>query len=338
MKAVGLYKYLPVSDEESLVDLEVAKPKAAGHDLLVKVKAVSVNPVDVKVRAPKDKVETEPKILGWDAAGIVEEVGEEVTLFKTGDEVYYAGSIARPGCNSEYHLVEESIAAKKPKSLNFAEAAAMPLTTITAWEALFDRLGISEQPDDNKGRSILIINAAGGVGSIATQLAQFAGLNVIGTASRPETEKWTKAHGADQVINHHRDFLPQLKELDVQGVDYVLCLHSTEKHWANMAEAIAPQGRIASIVEVDRPLDVQQLMNKSASFSWEFMFTRPAHQTSDRIKQHELLGKAAELFDSGQLKATLTKTIHGINAKNMRQAHEIVEKDKMIGKLVVEGF
>lgn len=335
MKAVGLYHYLPISDPESLIDVTLPKPKAEGHDLLVKVKAISVNPVDVKVRAPKDKTEQTPKILGWDVAGVVEEVGEAVTLFQPGDEVYYAGSIDRQGCYSEYHLVEESIVAKKPASLSFAEAAALPLTTITAWEALFDRLGVSKSKEDNKGKSILIINAAGGVGSIATQLANYFGLTVIGTASRSETEAWAKQHGTHIVINHHEAFLPQLEKEGIPAVNYILCLHSTDKHWNNMAQAIAPQGHIASIVETEEPHNLDLLKSKSVSFAWEFMFTRALYQTEDRIEQHRLLDDVAKLVDQGIIKTTINKQLKGINAATLREAHQIVESNKMIGKLVV---
>lgn len=246
MKAVGLYKYLPVDHPESLIDVELEKPAPAGRDLLVRVKAISVNPVDVKVRAPKDRTETEPRVIGWDVAGVVEQTGPDCTLFQPGDEVYYAGSIVRAGGNSEFHLVDERIVGFKPATLDFAQAAALPLTSITAWEALFDRLGISSEQGGNPGRTLLIIGAAGGVGSIATQLAKYAGLMVIGTASRPESAKWVKELGADHVINHFEDFIPQLKAIGLESVDYIFCLNSTEKHWRNMAEAIAPQGKICS--------------------------------------------------------------------------------------------
>lgn len=335
MKAVGLYQYLPISNPESLIDVTVPKPKAVGHDILVKVKAISVNPVDVKIRAPKDNIEQTPKILGWDVSGIVEEVGEAVTLFKPGDEVYYAGSIDRPGCYSEYHLVEESIAAKKPASLSYAEAAALPLTTITAWEALFDRLGVSKIKEDNRGKSILIINATGGVGAIATQLANYYGLTVIGTASRPETEAWAQKHGSHIVINHHEDFLPQLKKEGIPAANYILCLHSTDKHWTNMADAIAPQGHIASIVETEELHNLDLLKSKSVSFSWEFMFTRALYQTEDRIEQHRLLDEVAKLVDQGMIKTTINERLKGINAATLREAHKKIESNTMIGKLVI---
>ncbi|CAM3120460.1 zinc-binding alcohol dehydrogenase family protein [Sporolactobacillus spathodeae] len=336
MKAVGLYKYLPASDPECFVDVSVPKPEPKGHDLLVRVQAISINPVDTKVRAPKDQVEPTPKILGYDAAGIVEAVGEAVTLFKPGDKVYYAGAINRSGSYAAYQLVEDAIVGPMPQNLSFAEAAAMPLTTITAWEALVDRLGIPAERGASKGKSILIINAAGGVGSVATQLASYFGLTVIGTASRPQTEAWTKKHGADFVISHRQEFLPQLQAIGfAEGVDYILCLHSTDRHWKNMAEAIKPQGRIASIVENEQPLELGLLKSKSASFSWEFMFTRPVYQTPDRIKQHQLLETAAQLMEQGMIQSTMHEQWQGINAANIRLAHQQIEANQSIGKLVI---
>ncbi|WP_232276687.1 zinc-binding alcohol dehydrogenase family protein [Paenibacillus sp. 481] len=338
MKAVGLHRYLPISDEDSLLDVEVAKPTPNGHDILVQVKAISVNPVDTKVRKPKDTVEQEPKILGWDVAGIVEQVGPGVTLFKSGDEVYYAGSITRAGGNSEYHLVDERIVGKKPASLDFAQAAALPLTAITAWESLYDRLGISGHQDLNQQKTILMIGAAGGVGSIATQFAHLAGLTVIGTASRPESVEWVKQQGAAHVINHFEPFMPQLRLLGFESVDYILCLSHTDLHWANMVDAIAPQGKICSIVDSPVPLDLSQLKNKSATFVWEFMFTRPMYNTLDMIEQHKLLNAVADLVDAGKVKTTVTERLTPINASNLRLAHAKLEIGRTIGKIVLEHF
>lgn len=338
MKAVGLYKYLPIEDPESLLDVEVEKPVPAGRDLLVKVRAISVNPVDYKVRSPKNREESEPKILGWDVAGVVEQVGPEVTLFRPGDEVFYAGSITRPGGNSEFHLVDERIVGMKPSKLDFAQAAALPLTSITAWESLYDRLGISRNKGDNEGKTILIIGAAGGVGSIATQLAKYSGLTVIGTASRPESADWVTGLGADHVINHFEDFLPQLKAAGWEQVDYILCLNSTEKHWSNMAEAIAPQGKICSIVETDELLNLTLLKNKSVTFVWELMFTRSTYQTPDMIEQHSLLDELARLVDDGVLRTTTNETLKPINAANLRKAHAMLETGRTVGKVVLEGF
>ncbi|MET3508059.1 zinc-binding alcohol dehydrogenase family protein [Halalkalibacter oceani] len=338
MKAVGLYKYLPIEKEESLMDVQVEKPVPTKKDLLVKIKAISINPVDVKVRAPKDKEEKEPRILGWDASGVVEEVGPECTIFKPGDEVYYSGDLTRPGTYSEYHLVDERIVGLKPKSLNFAQSAALPLTSITAWESLFDRLMIDiNNHQENRSKSILIIGGAGGVGSIAIQLAKLAGLQVIATASREESKQWVNKLGADYIINYHENFRTQLEQYDIEGVPYILCLNETEQHWENMADIILPQGRICSIVEMDNPIDLTALKNKSVTFAWEFMFTRSMYQTSDMIKQHELLSELSKLIDQGKIKTTLTETLKPMNAETLRRAHKMVEKGSMIGKVVVEN-
>ncbi|SDI90720.1 zinc-binding alcohol dehydrogenase family protein [Natribacillus halophilus] len=334
MKAVGFYQSLPITDENSLQDVEVEKPQAAGKDLLVKVKAISVNPVDTKQRRGGDPEGNEPKILGWDVAGVVEEVGNEAELFNVGDEVYYAGSVTRPGGNSEFHLVDERIVGKKPEKLDFVEAAALPLTTITAWEALFERMHLSMQADANKGNSILIIGAAGGVGSIATQIAKLSGLETIGTASRKESIDWAKSRGADKTINHYERFMPQLEE----PVDYILCCNNTDQHWENMAEAVAPQGHIVTIVETKEKQNLDQLKNKSASFSYEFMFTRSMYGTEDMIEQHRLLNEVSKLVDEGKIHTTLTEHGGAINAENLRNAHEKIESGKMIGKIVLENF
>lgn len=338
MKAVGLYKYLPIENPESLIDVEVDKPSPTGRDLLVRVQAVSVNPVDYKVRSPKNREESVPKVLGWDVAGVVEQVGPEATLFCPGDEVYYAGSIIRPGGNSEFHLVDERIVGVKPSTLDFAQAAALPLTSITAWESLYDRLGVSLSKADNAGKTLLIIGAAGGVGSIAIQLAKNSGLTVIGTASRPESVSWAKALGADHIINHFEAFVPQLKAAGFDQVDYVLCLNSTGKHWANMAEAIAPQGKICSIVETEQLLNLTLLKNKSVTFAWELMFTRSTYQTPDMIEQHKLLNEVARLVDAGVIRTTTNGTLRPINAENLRKAHAMLETERTVGKVVLEGF
>ena len=337
MKAVGLFKYLPVEHEESFVDVTLDKPTPTGHDVLVAVKAISVNPVDTKVRAPKDKVESEPRVLGWDAAGEVIAVGDEVEHYSVGDRVYYAGDITRSGSNSEYQLVDERIVGRMPETLDFAQAAALPLTGITAWEALFERLQVSKTGED-KGKSILIIGGAGGVGSIAIQLAKrIAKLDVIATASRPESIDWVKARGADRVINHRNPIDEELKAIGAPNVDYILCLNSTEQHWAAMANAIAPQGRITSIVETPA-VDLDLLKSKSASFTWEFMFTRSMYQTPDMIEQKKLLDEIGALVDRGELVTTAKTVIQPINAKNLRKAHGLVEQGSSIGKVVLADW
>ena len=338
MKAIGLTKYLPITDSASLVDLELPKPEAEGHDLLVSVKAISVNPVDVKIRAPKDGVEDPPRVLGWDAAGVVEAVGPDVTLFSPGDEVFYAGSITRPGTNSEFHLVDERIVGNKPKSLTFAGAAALPLTSITAWEALFDRMGVSRDGSDD-GKSLLVLGGAGGVGSIAIQVArQVARLNVIATASRDESRAWCLELGADHVVNHREDIPAQLEQIGFEHVDYVLCFNDTDGHWNTMAEVLAPQGHICSIVETSAPVDIKPLMVKSASFSWELMFTRPMFGTSDMIEQHNLLNEVALLVEAGKVRTTSAEVVGLINAENVRKAHAQIETGRTIGKVVLEGW
>ncbi|WP_041707333.1 zinc-binding alcohol dehydrogenase family protein [Alicyclobacillus acidocaldarius] len=338
MKAVGLYRYLPISDPESLLDLEVERPRPQGRDLLVQIQAVSVNPVDTKIRAPKDRVESTPKILGFDAAGIVVETGPDCQWYKPGDEVFYAGSNVRQGTNAEYHLVDERIVGRKPKALSFAEAAALPLTSLTAWEALEDRLGFSLEPGANRGTPLLIIGAAGGVGSVATQLAKRAGFTVIGTASRPETKAWALQHGADHIIDHTRPFRPQLEALGFHDVDAILCLNATDKHWEQMADVIAPQGKICSIVETSTLLNLELLFGKSVTFAWELMFTRPRYQTADMARQRDILNRVADLVDAGEIQSTMTEHLSPINAENLRKAHAKLESGRTIGKIVLSGF
>lgn len=338
MKSIGFYRSLPLSDNESLLDLETEKPSPTGRDLLVKIAAISVNPADIRNREAGYDGKGTPKVIGWDAAGIVEEVGPDCTLFRPGDEVYYAGDIARPGCNSEFQLVDERIVGRKPATLDFAQAAAMPLTSITAWEGLYHRLGISRNAEDNRKRTILIIGAAGGVGSVATQLAKLAGLTVIGTSSRPESARWSKEHGADYIIDHKQPFAPQLRELGFEAVDFIFCLNDTSAHWANMAESIVPQGRICSIVPAVQPVNLDAMFYKSVSFHWELMFTRALYRTEDMLEQHRLLNEVASLIDEGKVKCTLTQRFGPINAANLRLAHETVSAGSMIGKLVLEGF
>ena len=338
MKAIGLFKYLPISDKNSLIDVDLDKPQAKGRDLLVAVRAISVNPVDTKVRAPKDIVEEQPKVLGWDAAGEVVAIGPDVQDYKVGDRVYYAGDITRPGSNSEFQLIDERIVGQTPKRLSDPEAAALPLTSITAWEGLFDRLGISKDGKD-KGKTILIIGGAGGVGSIAIQLAKkLAGLRVVATASRAESSAWVKQLGADLVVNHRKPLDQELKNAGEPPVDYIFCLNATSSHWKAMAEAIAPQGHICSIVETPEPVDLDLLKLKSATFAWEFMFTRAMFQTPDMIEQQYLLNTIAELIDNGVIRTTLSEVITPINAANLRKAHAHIEQGRAIGKIVLADW
>jgi len=338
MKAVGLTRYLPIDDPQALVDVELPQPVPGPRDLLVKVEAISVNPVDTKVRAPKPQVEETPRVLGWDAAGTVVAVGAEVTMFRPGDEVFYAGSITRPGANSAFHTVDERIAAIKPRSLDFAASAALPLTALTAWEALFDRLRVSPQGAD-AGKSVLIIGGAGGVGSIAIQLAKTLGkLHVIATASRPASAEWVRSLGADDMVDHFGDLPAQLREIGHANVDYVLIFNDTDRHFPAAAEVIRPQGGICTIVENEKPIPVELLKAKSAAFHWEFMFTRAMFETPDMIEQHKILSEVARLVDGGTLRTTLGEQLGTINAANLRRAHQLLEAGRAIGKLVLSGF
>ncbi|NMO14424.1 zinc-binding alcohol dehydrogenase family protein [Pyxidicoccus fallax] len=337
MKAIAYRQPLPIEHAQSLIDVELPTPKPTGRDLLVRVEAISVNPVDVKVRAGADP-KGQDKVLGWDAAGTVLAVGPDATLFKPGDEVFYAGSLDRPGTNSEQHLVDERIVGRKPKSLSFAEAAALPLTSITAWELLFDRLGIRRGKPVDAG-SVLILGGAGGVGSIAIQLARrLTGLNVIATASRPETQTWVRGLGAHHVVDHRGAWLEQVKAIAPRGVEYVLGLTHTEDHFDAIAEALAPQGALALIDDPAKPLPINKLKAKSASLHWEFMFTRSRFQTPDMIAQHHLLNEVADLVDSGVLHTTLKENLGRINAANLKRAHALLESGRAMGKVVLSGF
>jgi zinc-binding alcohol dehydrogenase family protein len=336
MKAVGFTHYLPIENESAFLDLSVEKPQPEGRDILVNVKAVAVNPVDTKVRAPKDKVEETPRIIGYDASGVVEAVGPDVTLFKPGDEVYYAGDITRSGTNAEFHLVDERIVGRKPASLSHAESAALPLTTITAYEAFFDRLRIDRDGAD-AGQALLIIGAGGGVGSIGIQLAKQAGLTVIATASRSETSDWVKSLGADHVVNHREDMVAQVQAIGIKHVDHI-AIFNDMRHWDTAVELIRPQGGIVSIDDTDLPMPMGGMKTKAASFHWEFMFARSMHQTPDMIEQHHLLSYVAGQIDAGNIKTTLSEVLSPINAANMREAHRLVETGQAKGKIVVEGF
>lgn len=339
MKAVGLYEYLAISDPRALLDLDVPKPSApTGHDLLIQIDAISVNPVDIKVRSQRAKPENTPRILGWDASGTVIAVGEEVGLFQVGDKVFYAGDITRPGSNAQYQLVDERIVGFAPKSLTPVESAAFPLTSITAYEILFDRFGICKKGGD-AGKSILIIGAAGGVGSIAIQLAkQIAKLNVIATASRPESVNWVNSLGADYVINHYEDLSIQLQQTPYPQVHYVMILSGNDAYITQMANFIAPFGKIASITETSKAQNWDALKTKSVSFSWEFMFTRSMFKTPDMIVQHYLLNEVARAVDLGVLRTTLSQNLGIINAENLRYAHQLIESGRTVGKIALSGF
>ena len=336
MRAVGYKKSLAIEQAESLIDLEIDKPAPKGRDLLVQVKAISVNPVDTKMRKRADPQGGAPKILGYDATGIVAATGPDATLFKTGDEVWYAGSIIRPGTNAEFHLVDERVVGRKPKTLGFAEAAALPLTSITAWEVLFDRFGIAR--NGGEGRSLLIIGGAGGVGSIAIQLARtLTRLTVIATASRPETQKWCKELGAHHVIDHGKPMPEQLKAIGHRFVDYIFGVTESGEHFDAIAEMIAPQGKFG-LIDDPKSLDVAKLKGKSVSLHWEAMFTRSTFQTADMDAQHRLLDEVAAMVEKGAIRTTVAENLGTINAANLRRAHAMIESGRTRGKIVLEGF
>lgn len=337
MKAVGYRKSLPISDSLSLLDVELPDPVATGRDLLVQIKAVSVNPVDAKQRKRAEPREGDVAVLGYDAAGVVVGTGPDVTLFKEGDEVWYAGSIARPGTNSELHLVDERIVGKKPATLSFAEAAALPLTSLTAWELLFERLGIVKSREASE-HSLLVIGAAGGVGSILVQLAsKLSGAKVIGTASRPETVEWVKSLGADHVIDHGQSLSAELKNLGIDGVTHVASLTHTDKHITEIVESLKPFGKLG-LIDDPEAFDLKLLKRKALSLHWELMFTRALFNTPDIIRQHEILTETAALVDAGVIRTTFGEHFGVINATNLKRAHELIESNKAKGKIVLEGF
>lgn len=336
MKAVGFKTSLPISEAESFIEFETEQPIPKDHELLVKIRAVSVNPVDFKVRqnSAKSIVLEQPKIIGWDAVGVVESVGDKVSLFKAGDEVYYAGDITKPGSNAEYQLIDERIVGKKPASLTDEAAAAIPLTALTAWEIFFDRMRLSAERDQNK--TLLMIGGAGGVGSIAIQIAKkLLGLKVIATASRPASIEWCKKMGADVVVNH-KNLIEEVRNAGYQYVDYIVDFVDTNLYWDTMVELIKPQGHIASITGSAQPVALNKLKGKSVTFSWELMYTRSTYQTADMIQQHHILNRVADLLDEGVLETTHTQTLHGLTADNFKQAHAQLESGTTIGKLVID--
>lgn len=337
MKAVGYKIPSPITDEASLVDIELQTPTATGHDILVEVKAVSVNPVDYKVRRSTPPQGDAWKVIGWDAAGIVSAVGPDVTLFQPGDEVFYAGSITRSGTNAEFHLVDERIVGKKPTSLNWAEAAALPLTALTGWEAFFDRLDVSKAVP-GAAPAVLIIGGAGGVGSIAVQIArQTTNLIVIATASRPETRQWVASLGAHHVIDHSKPLAAEVAALGIGSPAFVFSTTHTEKHVEQIAELIAPQGRFA-LIDDPKTFDIMLFKRKAASIHHELMFTRPIYGTPDLGEQGRILNEVSRLVDEGKIRSTLTERLSPINAANLKKAHALIERGSAIGKVVLEGF
>jgi zinc-binding alcohol dehydrogenase family protein len=338
MKGVALTRYLPIDDPQSLVDVELPKPAPGERDLLVRVEAVSVNPVDTKVRSPKPQVEAQPKVLGYDAAGTVDAVGDAVSGFEPGDRVYYAGDISRPGSNAEYQLVDARLVGHAPRSIDPADAAALPLTTITAWELLFQRMPFDSEKG-GAGKSLLIIGGAGGVGSIAIQLARRAGFTVIATASRAETIDWCRSLGAQHVIDHRQPLTPQLAALGFDQVDAALNLADTVRYWDTLGEVLAPLGHVGLIVEPSSALKIgDPYKAKSIGIHWEMMFARPRFKTADQAEQGRILERVAALIDAGELRGTRTETLTPINAANLREAHRRLESGTMVGKLALAGW
>ncbi len=335
MKAVGYYQSRAISEQDALLDIELPMPTVEGRDLLIAVKAISVNPVDTKVRKATTPESGSAKVLGWDGAGVVQAVGNDVTLFNVGDHVWYAGSLVRAGSNSEFQLVDERIVGHMPTSLSFAEAAALPLTSVTAWELLFDRLEVQRA---DVGASLLVIGASGGVGSILVQLAkQLTTLNIIATASRPESTHWLNTIGAHHVIHHHQPMQAQLAAIGISEVDYVISLNKTDEHFDQIVEVIKPQGKFA-LIDDPELIDVRKLKRKSVSLHWELMFTRALFNTPDMIKQHEMLNQVAQYVDQGMIKTTVNHHLGVINAHHLKQAHAMLESHQVIGKIVLEGF
>ena len=342
MKAIGYLKSLPISDPESLNDIELPQPVASGHDLLVKIKAIAVNPVDYKVRQRAAPEDDNYKVIGWDAVGEVVATGEAATLFKPGDVVYYAGDLTRQGSNAEYQLVDERIVGTKPKSLSDAEAAALPLTSITAWELLFDHLGLKQQSPDSNEKSnemILVIGAAGGVGSILLQIAKaITGATIIATASRESSQAWVKKLGAHHVVDHTQPLQPQIEALGIGQVTHIASLNSTESYFDSYPEFLSTFGKIAMIDDPSKPLDVMKLKLKSQSLHIEFMFARSMFKAADMDEQGKLLSRVSDLVDQGYIQTTSGKNLGTINAENLKAAHAELETGKAIGKIVLEGF
>lgn len=334
MKAVAYTDNLPISNPQSLVDITIERPQPDGHDILVEIKAISVNPADAKRRMSAPPTTLDQGILGWDAAGIVKEVGNEVTLFKPGDHIYYAGDVRRAGCNAQYQLVDERLVGTMPSNLNFAQAASLPLTSICAWEIIFERLEITS----TSKHTVLVIGASGGLGSIIVQLLkQLTKCTVIGTASRDVSIAWLKELGADFVINHNEPLKPQLDKLDIPPINNVISLNGTEKHFPFITELIAPQGKIA-LSDDPNNLDARLLKKKCLSLHWEWMFTRSFFQTPDMIEQHHILDQVGELVEQNKIRSTENKNFGKITAENLRKAHELIESHKSVGKIVLEGF
>jgi zinc-binding alcohol dehydrogenase family protein len=337
MKAIIYRKSLPIEQTDSLIDVELPDPTPGSRDLLVEVRAISVNPADVKIRSSVDP-KGQDKVLGWDAAGVVLAIGPEVTRFRVGDEVFYAGAVDRQGANAELHVVDERLVGKKPRLLDFAQAVALPLTTLTAWELLFDRFG-APYGKPGEGGTLLIVGGAGGVGSMAVQIARrLTPLTVIATASRPETRDWVKSLGAHHVVDHRRSLMEQVRPLAPGGVDYIMSLTHTDTHFKDLAELVAPEGHFGLIDDPETIPNVNLFKTKSAAFHWEWMFTRARHQTRHMARQGQILDEVSELIDAGVLRTTFNQDFGPINAANLKRAHALLESGRSIGKAVLSNF
>ena len=335
MKAIGYKENLPIDNENSLQNIELEMPQATGRDLLVEVKGISVNPVDYKIRKGTKLEKDTWKIIGWDAAGIVKEVGDEVSLFKVGDEVWYAGDLTKQGSNAEFQLVDERIVGKKPQYLSFGEAAALPLTSLTAWELLFDRMNVEK---DNPNKSILVVGAAGGVGSIMIQLLKkLTKLTIIATASREETTSWLQELGANHIINHHHKLSEEIQKYELDEPDYVVSLNGTDQHIDEIVTLIKPQGKFG-FIDDPKQLNVMPFKRKAISIHIELMFTRSLYQTDDMIAQHHILNTISDMIDAKTIKTTVGVHLGKINATNLRKAHGLLESGKAKGKIVLEDF
>jgi len=337
MKAIGYRTPGPITDAASLVDIDLPKPSPTGRDLLVEIRAVSVNPVDYKVRRSTTPADGDWNVLGWDASGVVVETGPHVTGFKPGDEVFYAGSITRPGSNAQFHLVDERIVGRKPATLDWAAAAALPLTALTAWETLFDRLDVA-RPVPGAAPALLIIGGAGGVGSIAIQIArQRTDLTVIATASRPETRAWVRSLGAHHVLDHSKSLADQMTALGLAAPAFVFSTTHTEQYALDVADLIAPQGRFA-LIDDPKTFDIMAFKRKAVSIHHELMFTRSIFETPDMGEQGVILNAVADLVDQGRIRSTLTERWSPISAVNLKRAHALLESGRARGKIVLEGF
>jgi NADPH2:quinone reductase len=337
MKAVALSRALP-SGEPQLLDVELPMPSFGEHDLRVHVEAVSVNPVDTKLRAAQAPADTPPRVLGFDAAGTVDAVGAHVQGFAVGDRVYYAGDITRPGSNAQFQAVDARLVAHAPRSLDAAQAAALPLVSLTAWELLFQRMPCDSE-HGGEGRTLLVIAGAGGVGSMAIQLARRAGFRVVATASRPQTAAWCRELGAAEVIDHRQPLAPQLAALAIGQVDAAVNLADTDAYWEALGELLAPQGHVGLIVEPRGPLALGGAYKaKSIGIHWESMFTRSRHGTADRAEQGRILARVAQLIDAGELRGIARETLAPIDAATLREAHRRVASGSGIGKLVLRGW